>query len=527
MSAAAQRLIDAAVESVVGRRARSTGRWWETKVEALFSPDEFTVFSSLSTEAFDAELAKPGVIIQRTGPRRKYRHRQLSEGELELLEASGLLGIEVDIARENGLSPPRCAWSVAEPHALSSVRDYRDYGEKTLNALTPRETARHIARVIAETTTAVRFLYGSGLSHGDIRASNVVKSREWGWLLVDPIAIKHEPAAQLARIQTDIVSLVNTWVAAFCEVEFEEFPILRGEIRAWLTHRNANRCEVLIGWAARHARDRTRIHPVRFFDRILSNLEPALSETEGNKHRAHFCPPEWTAVIDGRSAMLYYPLMAEVNGESDDGLSLFRQLDLGIDQHWRSFIAEKVHRRLMLIERARRARAAARGGSIVAGNAQRSEEALWEDSAVNILNRLESQADLSRDALINEATHDAEETRERVLEKGVVSLSTYAESARLPIGDAQVFLRTGRLVGVVDHEEILLPTFQFSSPEAQDFVGRVNREVAATYPSWLWTAWWCEGFYGPTKLSLADILLAGAVAQAEEAVRPLLATQSA
>ncbi len=123
-----------------------------------------------------------------------------------------------------------------------------------------------------------------------------------------------------------------------------------------------------------------------------------------------------------------------------------------------------------------------------------------------IVKEHEDDGDLGLEDLIVRETAECEEVRRKILTEGFYDSSQVLDMLTIDKMELIRLIDRGSFVVVTDHDDLIFPSFQFSSPEARSLVERIEGarlkyqtpdpgairipEIFRPYPSWDRTTWW-------------------------------------
>ena len=213
------------------------------------------------------------------------------------------------------------------------------------------------------------------------------------------------------------------------------------------------------------------------------------------------------------------------------------RLDRGIDPFWHGFIRDRVAEDLQDINEETEliARNLLEGETIDDAMRRIDDRDLWFELLIakETLEDYEEKGVDGTEMDVNQRVVMANELREKILSKGFTTADVVM--GRSAIDEMELIRRInqGYYVVVADYDELLFPSFQFVSPEAERLVQRLGArqlkyqtpdpsviripEVFNPWPSWARTAWWFGTFNNafieddPDGQTDADMILAGRV----------------
>jgi hypothetical protein len=392
------------------------------------------------------------------------------------------------LARAKGVALPQLAWSL---RTLGRVRPAREYGEQTLRATPEAQKSSDYKSILQSAASGLQYLHDRGALHGDIRPQNIILALDGRWLLADVLL---GPDTDEDRAG-DVRALCQTLIDAFCTRHEDDPPALQPAIRVGMGYREAANLEALFTWLWFRLRDADFIEQSAD---LLIRINRAISELR-NDRLEPVLPTEWLNFIKAFDQRVDDHVYAELP-QLVHGIAP-AQVESRLDAEWEQYIVasakERLHRVSVAREQFKRESAETQSTT----PADDLEQLVAED----ILLTYEDEERPNLEALVSRARDSAEELRERVLAQPAFAAVDVASRLEVDAEQLQALLRSGRLVGVRDHDTLLLPSFQFAAERALVAVSEISAAQGASYPSWLWASGWftpLEPYEGKTAAEL-------------------------
>jgi hypothetical protein len=465
-----------------------------------------TMLRDTGPDIVPVRTLKPGVVRLRYDSRGVYRIRRPSWRTIHRLLEQGVFALGPGSARVHGVAVPAMVWQGERPFRIGLVREH---GVASLSDIEEADRAREILPIMLSTITAIRWLHHQGLGHGGIEPSKVVRAQDGRWLLTDL-------NAEFAQPVVDLKDLLDTWWSAFGRSRRSFPPQLAPSIRARLPYNEATWIESLLGWTrfrrAELDRGDSGGELLDLIDLELQAIGSGRRFVGRGWAHSYGAFPGWDATVDKWDWKVQNEIV--LSTQSDPELDLSQRLQLGVDDSWRQYIITRVADRLEASQQA----------VLEFGDLNSEQRAVLDGtgdpvrymSNLAILSSYKAEGYPSADQLISADLERANQERLRILNGGVLTLAQVLMMTGIHLDETLYsLLRAGRLIAVVDHDELLFPTFQFRSSVVSDVVARASELQGASYPSWTFASLWYRPVVELHGQSLAEVLRHGDLEIAE------------